>query len=37
MKVKFKNITTGEMIEVSLSDWDTYIECMTNGNYLLTF
>lgn len=37
MKVKFKNIKNGEIIEVNLSDFDKYTECMTNGDYLLIF
>lgn len=37
MTVKFKNVKTGEVIEIDLFDQKTFNDYMTNGEYLLTF
>ena len=37
MTVKFKNVKTGEMVEINLFDRKAFNDYMTNGEYLLTF
>lgn len=35
MKIKFKHIVTGEVVEVDLWDQEKFNEYMTRGDYLL--
>ena len=37
MKVKFKNVKTGEIVEIDVFDRKAFNYYMTNNNYLLTF
>ena len=37
MKVKFKNVKTGEIVEIDVFDQKAFDYYMTNNNYLLTF
>lgn len=37
MTVKFKNVKTGEVVEIDLFDQKAFNDYMTNGEYLLTF
>ena len=37
MKVKFKNVKTGEIVEIDAFDQKAFNYYMTNNNYLLTF
>lgn len=33
MKIKFKNMDTGEIIEIDIFDEETFNECMCHKNY----
>ena len=37
MKIKFRNVDTGEIIEIDWTDSETFDECMSNENYQLIF
>lgn len=37
MKVKFKNVKTGEIVEIDVWDQKVFNDYMTRKDYLLTF
>ena len=37
MTIKFKNIDTGEIIEIDAFDRDAYVECLSHENYRIVF
>lgn len=37
MKIKFRNVDTGEIIEINEDDFDAFDECMFHKNYQLIF
>lgn len=37
MKIKFKNVKTGEIVEINVWDQNTFNDYMTRKDYLLTF
>ena len=37
MKMKFRNVDTGEIIEIDAFDFEAFNECMSHKNYQLIF
>ena len=37
MKIKFRNVDTGEIIEIDMFDSEAFDECMSHKNYQLIF
>lgn len=37
MKMKFRNVDTGEIIEIDGDDFEAFDECMSHKNYQLIF
>ena len=37
MKIKFRNVDTGEIIEIDGDDFESFDECMSHKNYQLIF
>ena len=37
MKIKFRNVDTGEIIEIDGFDFEAFDECMSHKNYQLIF
>ena len=37
MKLKFRNVDTGEIIEIDGFDFEAFNECMSHKNYQLIF
>ena len=37
MKIKFRNVDTGEIIEIDMFDSEAFDECMSHENYQLIF
>lgn len=37
MKIKFRNVDTGEIIEIDGDDFEAFDECMSHKNYQLIF
>lgn len=37
MKIKFRNVDTGEIIEIDEDDFEAFDECMSHKNYQLIF
>ena len=37
MKIKFRNVDTGEIIEIDMFDSETFDKCMSHKNYQLIF
>ena len=37
MKTKFRNVDTGEIIEIDMFDSEAFDECMSHKNYQLIF
>ena len=37
MKMKFRNVDTGEIIEIDEDDFEAFDECMSHKNYQLIF
>ena len=37
MKIKFRNVDTGEIIEINMFDSEAFDECMSHKNYQLIF
>ena len=37
MKIKFRNVDTGEIVEIDGDDFETFDECMSHKKYQLIF
>ena len=37
MKIKFRNVDTGEIVEIDMFDSEAFDECMSHKNYQLIF
>lgn len=37
MKIKFRNVDTGEIVEIDGDDFEAFDECMSHKNYQLIF
>lgn len=37
MRIKFRNVDTGEIIEIDMFDSEDFNECMSHKNYQLIF